>query len=221
MTSRVIDGRAVSPSLDVLPGLDADLIVMATHGRGSLARFFSGSVAHSLLQRVSVPLILVRGRNEPVNFGAHTIKHVLLPLDGANGSEKVLDPILDLGMFPTARNTLLHVVPLEPKHVVKGYALRTDWVPSRKRWITGMQYLQPFARKLIEGGRRVHTKVVSSDEPLWQVVLRYAAKDDVGLIAVAYRPQWPIARFLWPNKSEYLFRNSSRPIMFVPSEPSS
>jgi nucleotide-binding universal stress UspA family protein len=66
ITSRVIDGRAVSPSLDALPGLDADLMVMATHGRGAFARFWSPSVAHSLLQRISVPLILVRGDNEPV-----------------------------------------------------------------------------------------------------------------------------------------------------------
>jgi nucleotide-binding universal stress UspA family protein len=218
MTSRVIDGRAVSPSLDSLPGLDADLIVMATHGRGAFARFFSGSVAHSVLQRVSVPLILVRGRNAPVNLEAHTIDHILLPLDGTKGSEKVLDPILDLGMFPSARNTLLHVVPLEPKHVVRGYALRTEWVPSRRRWITGMQYLHPFARKLIEAGRRVHTKVVSSDEPIGQVALRFAEELDVGLVAVAYHRQWPIARLLWPSFPEHLFRTCARPLLFVPVE---
>ena len=81
-----------------------------------------------------------------------------------------------------------------------------------------MQYLHPLARSLRVDGRRVHTKVVSSDEPFGQVVLRCAEQDDVGLIAVAYRRQWPLARLLWPNTSEYLFRNSSRPIMFVPSE---
>jgi nucleotide-binding universal stress UspA family protein len=219
VASRVIEGRAVLSSLDKVRGLDADLVVMATHGRGTLGRFWSGSVAHSLLQRVSIPVIFVPDTDNRLKFKSKTIDHVLLPFDGSEASEKVLKPILDLGMFRAARHSLLHIVPLVPKHVVRDYALHTEWVPSRHRWIAGMQYLHPLARSLWVDGRRVHTKVISSDEPLWQVVLRCAEKDDVGLIAVAYQRQRPIARFLWPNASEYLFRNASRPIMFVPSEP--
>jgi nucleotide-binding universal stress UspA family protein len=219
VASRIIDGRAVPPSIDTVPGLDADLVVMATHGRGALGRFWSGSVAHSLLQRMTVPVILVPGTEDPVTFNTKTIDHILLPLDGAEVSEKVLKPFMDLGIFPAARHSLLHVVPLVPKHVVRGYALRTDWVPSRGNWIRGMQYLHPLARSLRVNGRHVHTKVVSSLEPFGQVALRSAELDDVGLIAIDYRRQRPLARLLWPNTSEYLFRNTPRPIMFVPSEP--
>jgi nucleotide-binding universal stress UspA family protein len=221
VASRVIDGRAVPPSLDKVPGLDADLVVMATHGRGTLGRFWSGSVAHSLLQRMTVPVILVPGTEDPVAFNAKTVDHVLLPFDGAEASEKVLKPFMDLGIFHAARHSLLHVVPLVAKHVVRGYALRTDWVPSRRNWIAGMQYLHPFARSLRIDGRHVHTKVVSSDEPFGQVALRCAEQDDVGLTAIAYRRQRPLTRLLWPNTSEYLFQNSSRPIMFLPSDPPS
>jgi nucleotide-binding universal stress UspA family protein len=219
VASRVIDGRGVSPSLDGIPGLDADLVVVATHGRGTLGRFWSGSVAHSLLQRTTVPVILVRGTDDPLAFNAKTVEHVLLPFDGSEASEKVLRPIIDSGIFPAARHSLLHVVPLVPRHVAHGYTIRTDWVSSRRNWTAGMQYLHPLARTLRADNRRVHTKVVSSDEPIGQVVLRTAEEDDVGLIAVAYQRQWSLARLLWPNTSEYLFRNSSRPIMFVPSEP--
>lgn len=41
---------------------DVDLIAMASHGRGGLARVFYGSVASALLQRVDRPLLLVRSR---------------------------------------------------------------------------------------------------------------------------------------------------------------
>jgi nucleotide-binding universal stress UspA family protein len=81
-----------------------------------------------------------------------------------------------------------------------------------------MQYLQQFARRLHESGRRVHTKVISSDEPTSQVVMRYAEELNVGLIAVAYPRQWPITRLLWPSCAEYLFQKSTRPLMFVPVE---
>jgi nucleotide-binding universal stress UspA family protein len=216
VASRIIDGRAVPLSLDEIPGLDADLVVMATHGRGTLGRFWSGSVTHPSLQRMSVPVILVRGTEEPVTYSAKTVNHVLLPLDGTEQSERVLKPLLDLGIFPAARHSLLHAVPLVPKHVVRGYALHTDWTPSRGGWIAGIQYLNTLARSLRAHDRRVHTKVVSSDEPFGQVVLRSAEQDDVGLIAIAYRRQWPLTRLLWPNTSEYLFRNSACPVMFVP-----
>jgi nucleotide-binding universal stress UspA family protein len=218
ITSRVIDGRIVSQSFNDVPGLNADLIVMATHGRGGFARFWHGSVAHSVLQRISVPLILVRGNNDPVQFRPHHVDHVLLPLDRVSGSEKGIDPILELGLFANARHTLLHVVSLEPKHIVREYSLYTDWVPSRRRWMRGMQYLHPFARRLHEQGRLVHSDVVSSDEPMGQVVLRRADRLNVGLVAVAYHRQWPITRLLWPSFAEYLFQKSTRPLMFVPVE---
>jgi nucleotide-binding universal stress UspA family protein len=217
VTSRVMNGLPKSPSLDDVPMLDGDLVVMATHGRGPLGRFWSGSFAHSLLQRMSVPVILVRGTDTPVTFSTKTVDHLLLPFDDTGESEMVLQPFLDLGIFPAARHSLLHVVPLEPKYVVNGYTIRTDWVPSRRRWIAGMQYLHPLARILRANDRIVHTKVISSDEPFGQVLLRTAEKDDVGMIAIAYARQWPLARGLWPNTSEFLFRNSSRPVMFVPA----
>ncbi len=38
----------------------ADLILMGTHGRGGLARFFIGSVSHSVLHQADCPVIIVR-----------------------------------------------------------------------------------------------------------------------------------------------------------------
>jgi nucleotide-binding universal stress UspA family protein len=218
VTSRVINGRAVPASLGSASGLKADLVVLATHGRGTLGRFWSGSVAHALLQRMSVPVILVRGTEVPVAFIAQPVDHVLLPIDGSDASENVLGPIMNLGIFPAARHSLLHVVPLVPKHVARNYAIRTDWVPSQQRWLAGHRYLHPLAQSLRAAGRTVHTKVVSSDEPFWQVALRCAERDKVDVIAAPYRSQSSPTRLIWPNTSEYLFRNSSRPVMFVPSE---
>ena len=39
----------------------SDLIVMATHGRGGMARWFLGSVAEEVVRRAPVPLLLIRG----------------------------------------------------------------------------------------------------------------------------------------------------------------
>ena len=218
VSSHVIDRRAVPQSLDGFDGLNADLVVMATHGRGAIGRLWWGSVAHSLLQRISVPLILVRGKSTPVNYLPKAIDHVMLPLDGTSESEKALAPVLDYGLFQSARHTLLRVVRLEPTYVVRDYALRTEWVPSRRRWIAGMQHLYPLARTLRDQGRRVHTRIISSDEPVGQVVLRSADQSEADLVAVAYRRRGALGRLLRPSVSKYLYRAANCPLMFVPVE---
>lgn len=43
---------------------NADLIAIASHGRGGLAQLFYGSVASALLQRAGQPLLMVRSRAE-------------------------------------------------------------------------------------------------------------------------------------------------------------
>ncbi len=39
---------------------EADMIVMGTHGRGGLARFFTGSVSHTVLHQAPCPVLMVR-----------------------------------------------------------------------------------------------------------------------------------------------------------------
>jgi nucleotide-binding universal stress UspA family protein len=43
---------------------EVDLIAMASHGRGGLARVFYGSVAAGVLQRIDRPLLLIRSRKD-------------------------------------------------------------------------------------------------------------------------------------------------------------
>jgi nucleotide-binding universal stress UspA family protein len=41
---------------------NADLVAMASHGRGGLSRTFYGSIAAGVLQRIDRPLLLIRSR---------------------------------------------------------------------------------------------------------------------------------------------------------------
>ena len=55
-------GPVVEAIIDVAKREEADLIAMASHGRGGVSRVFYGSVAAGVLQRVDRPLLLVRSR---------------------------------------------------------------------------------------------------------------------------------------------------------------
>jgi len=58
----VIYGPVVEGILNLAAREDVDLIALASHGRGGLARVFYGSVAAGLLHRVDRPLLIIRSR---------------------------------------------------------------------------------------------------------------------------------------------------------------
>ena len=64
-SARVVEARTeIAPPLEAIVRLTRqeriDLVTMATHGRGGLARFVLGSVATGTLQRAGVPILLAR-----------------------------------------------------------------------------------------------------------------------------------------------------------------
>jgi nucleotide-binding universal stress UspA family protein len=58
----VIHGPVVEGILNIAALEGVDLIALASHGRGGLARVFYGSVAAGLLHRVDRPLLIIRSR---------------------------------------------------------------------------------------------------------------------------------------------------------------
>ncbi|CAB1058257.1 hypothetical protein D1BOALGB6SA_3013 [Olavius sp. associated proteobacterium Delta 1] len=60
--SRVIFGSVVEGIINIAAQEAVDLIALASHGRGGLARVFYGSVAAGLLHRVDRPLLIIRSR---------------------------------------------------------------------------------------------------------------------------------------------------------------
>ena len=48
---------------------DIDLIVMATHGRGGVARFMMGGVADKVVRTAPCPVVTIRVPEEPAQSG--------------------------------------------------------------------------------------------------------------------------------------------------------
>jgi nucleotide-binding universal stress UspA family protein len=77
---RVTAGRATSQIVRVAREEGIDLIAMATHGRGGLARLVLGSVAAEALHRADVPLLLTRPTNLQGTRDSHPDESVPLAL---------------------------------------------------------------------------------------------------------------------------------------------
>ena len=55
----VVDGRAAEEILDYAKNNKVDLIIMTTHGKTGISRWFFGSVAQKILQHSPVPVLMI------------------------------------------------------------------------------------------------------------------------------------------------------------------
>jgi nucleotide-binding universal stress UspA family protein len=61
-------GPAAASIVEAAVAQKIDLIVMSTHGHSGLGRLVFGSVAESVLRGTTVPILIVRGENAPVEI---------------------------------------------------------------------------------------------------------------------------------------------------------
>ncbi len=94
---------------------DIDLIVMGTHARAAISRFFLGSVAAEVLRTAPIP-ILVTGPDHAV--GAKVFQRILVPVDFSDTS---LDLLKYASTLAGAFNARLDVVHITDPHSLPPY----------------------------------------------------------------------------------------------------
>ena len=93
-----------------------DLIVMATHRRGEIGRWFYGSITDRVARAVGVPVLVVPdGCQKEWPSGAEARLRLLVPLDGSEFSTRAVATATSLGEGVDPELVLLHVVePINP-----------------------------------------------------------------------------------------------------------
>src|SRR4051794_18948678 len=112
VVARVLHGEVAPTLCDLIDQGEADLVVMATHGRGPLGRFWLGSVADEMIRHATAPLLLVRPAEGEADLSAEPdLSRIVLPLDGTGLAEQILTPAVALAeVVPGAEIILLRAV---------------------------------------------------------------------------------------------------------------
>lgn len=214
VTSMLLEGRDITRSLCDAARAGTDLVVMATHGRGPLGRFWSGSVADALLRTLEVPLLLVRGYNAPADLtGDPPLRRMLVPLDGSPFAERILEPAVELGSLQDADMTLLRVV-----RPVTDYSAGYPGV-SLHPSVNGRQeseawnYVRRVAERLGGEALRVDPRLIVDGEPTHAAILRYARSHDADLIALATRGRRGLTGLLRGSVADRVIRGASMPVL--------
>jgi nucleotide-binding universal stress UspA family protein len=182
----------------------ADLIVMASHGRGPLGRFGAGGVADQLIRRAGVPVLLVRpAETAPAIFPGPALEDILVPLDGSARAEQVLGPALDLARLMGARCTLLRVI--EPRSSPHNGA---PGGPPKE----AAAYLERVAASVREQGVAAQARVVVARH-VAEAILEEAAAQASDLIALATHGRGGLTRLLRGSVADQLVRAAASPVL--------
>jgi len=222
VTSKFLEGPVIAEALQHhATATGADLIVMTTHGRGPLSRFWLGSVADELVRRATTPVLLVRPQEAAVDLASdRVLKHILIPLDGSTLSEQVLEPALALGNLMQADYTLLHVYGLstDPALDPMTYPLAGGGEPPIERMRADTEsYLAQVVERLKGEGFGVQTQIAQGHHPA-SAILDAAQSLGVDLIALETHGRRGLTRLLLGSVADKVIRGASVPV-FVHRSP--
>jgi nucleotide-binding universal stress UspA family protein len=223
---RCMDRLGVSPVTELLDGgvvpalagyaaeVGVDRIVMTSHGRGGISRAWMGSVADGLVRRASVPLLLIRPKSSEVDWDSGlSAKHVLIPLDGSELAESILEPALELGALTGARFTLLRVVlPLPFVVGPTGSGPMFSETGAAQSQANAARYLNEAASLLRAHGALVNITTVFHTAPALGI-LDYAATHAVDLIAMATHGRGGWSRIALGSVADKVMRGTMMPVL--------
>ena len=200
----------------------AELIVMTSHGRGAVARFWLGSIADKLVRTAPVPVLLTRPPENPPAVELQypvKLKHILVALGGNTLADRVVEPALAIGKIMGADYTLMHVVrpafPLPLGKAAAGPKPASGWSELGKLDQQNCQkaedYLLEVADCLRAGGATVQTRVHIAEQPA-AAILREASLVGADLIALETHGRG-ISRLLIGSVADKVVRGSSLPVL--------
>jgi nucleotide-binding universal stress UspA family protein len=216
ISTAVLDGRAADQLYAHATAIGADLVVMTTHGYGPLSRMWMGSIADTLVRRLTMPVLLTRPHEQALDLleevHDQACTHVLIPLDGSALAEEILQPALTLGMPFDAKYTLIQAISVP----VLGYAPAAQVVAVDEQILEqwramAQEYLDRLAQRLRGQGLQVDTRILIG--PPAMTILDYVYDHNVDLVAMTTHGRSGVSRMLLGSVADKIVRGAGVPVL--------
>lgn len=151
-------GPAAASIVDYAVEADIDLIVMGTHGRSGVPRFFLGSVAEHVVRRAPMSVLTIRSADGDAARWTAPPRRLLVPIDFTDRSSALLPVAESLAAEDDARVDLVHVIEKLPVlGLFTGVLTMSDLVPDARR--LGYRELESMLARVAEPLRgKVHVE---------------------------------------------------------------
>jgi len=217
VTATLLAGHVVEVLEQEAEARAADLVVMATHGRGAFSRAWLGSVADAFLHHTRRPVLLVRpteGDIAPDLAKEATFARMLVALDGTGLSEAVLEHAVSFGALFGAAFHLVRVVPY-PMQFTSPYLPHT--MQMNQQFVTEAResadaYLEQHAERLRKRGLTVETAVVVVAQP-GHGLLTEVSDAGCDLVAMATHGRAGLTRAILGSTADKVVRGAHVPVL--------
>jgi len=202
---------------------DADLVVMATHGRSGLARLLLGSMAMNTVRQVTTPVLLVNGHLTELE-ATYSFKRLLVPLDRSRLAESALPLAVSVAQQLGAELVLLE---LEPQgieaSVYIAHHVGQNGASEDEVYLLGPDaevlpayiYLEDIADRYLPVD--LHYTLVAGEGQSANHISQVAQERGCDLIVMATHGQAGINRLLHGSVTEQVLTSSPVPVLVLHS----
>lgn len=212
----MLEGHAALEIVSYVTKNDMSLIIMATHGRSGIMSWAMGSIADKVVDRVSIPILLIRANVPAPEAGQEELfKRILLPLDGSEAGEATLPYIKELTEKLHSEVILFQVI-ASGKHVhtVGGldYVRFTEeQVASRKE--SAKEYLEGASQRFAGTKATIRTELKSGNAA--QEIINFADEINASLVAVSTHGRSGIERWAFGSITHRVLHHGNIPLLLV------
>lgn len=189
----------------------ADMIACASHGRSAIGRLLRGGVAWKALSHSPVPVLLRHmNSSEPIPFES-VQRHIMVPLDGSNYSERALPLAYELAAEWDANILLIQVVAPPPTPAVPYSALPIEWEGLEDEREMASRYLSRIANGAPNVRTQIRVGAVTSQ------LLKAVNDQDITDVVMASHGRTGLARMIVGSVADELIHQLRCPVIVIPS----
>jgi nucleotide-binding universal stress UspA family protein len=209
-------GRAFDQICRFAREIEADLVVMSTHGRTGLKRLFLGSNAERVVQHSGSPVLVVRqSEREFVAEGAPLqIQTILVPTDFSGSSMEALDYAVEFGRQFGARLVLFHSFSVPELITTDPYGPHNMPVTPEQARSAAEDQMREFVKDFDFGGVDFETQITTGRAA--EEICDYAEKQKMDLIITSTHCRTGFMHVLIGSIAEHVVRYARSPVLVVP-----
>lgn len=188
-------GSIINEIGDAAAEVQAQFIVMGTHGPKGFKQVVTGGDAMKVITHSTKPFIVTQSRE----IKEHGYKSVVVPLDMSDDSKQKLDEVADIAKY---FNSKIHIFAKQEKDPSLAAKLRSNILFAKKY----------YAKKEIELDVCVSDNKNSFDDEM----MAYAKRVDADIIAIVNTLKWNMFGGLFSRREEHIITNEEKiPVLCV------
>lgn len=209
----------VNEILNQASAMQADLLVIGTHGRSGFDRLVLGSVTEKVLRKANCPVLTVPAHTpEMVPVAPVVFKRILCPIDFSDSSMHALNYAMSLAQEADARLTVLHVMVYDLE--IEAPEMYETVIADRHLSVTDYRRrYEEYSRERLRAAvpetvatYRTVEVLLATGKP-YREILRVAAEQQADLIVMGVQGRGAADLMVFGSTTQHVVRQATCPVL--------